>query len=86
MDFLAQSLDIIAAELRLDRASLESTEVLIRRQLGGDRHYIASTQAMECIARHANIRAAAENGISNAEIADRFGLSRRQVRNILQNR
>lgn len=54
-------------------------EVRVRRALGGDAHYIASTAALERARLHDAIRAAVASGVSAAEAAERFGVSRQTV-------
>jgi hypothetical protein len=57
-DFLSFALDMVAAEMGIDRQSLSPLERKIRQQQGGDRHYIGSTAALDCMARHDAIRQA----------------------------
>ena len=82
-DFLSFALDMVAAEIGIDRKSLSPLERRIRQQQGGDRHYIGSTAALDCMARHDAIRQALTSGASVPAVAERFGLSRQAVYRIL---
>jgi len=82
-DFLSFALDMVAAEMGIDRQSLSPLERRIRHEQGGDRHYIGSTAALDCMARHDAIRQALASGASVPAVAERFGLSRQAVYRIL---
>jgi len=82
-DFLSFALDMVAAEMGIDRQSLSTLERRIRQEQGGDRHYIGSTAALDCMARHDAIRQALASGASVPAVAERFGLSRQAVYRIL---
>lgn len=74
---------MVAAEIGIDRRSLVPLERRIRHEQGGDRHYIGSTAALDCIARHEAIREAIAAGASVPSVAERFGLSKQAVYRIL---
>ncbi len=79
MDFLSFALDLIAAETGIARESLRHLERKIRIEQGGDRHYIASVQAIDCLQKHAAMRAALAEGAPASAVAERFGVSRQHV-------
>ncbi len=83
MDFLGFALDLIAAEMGMDRAALTPLERRIRHEQGGDRHYIASATALACQERHKAIRVALSAGAGVQQVAERFGVSRQHVYRIV---
>jgi hypothetical protein len=79
MDFLSFALDLIAAETGIAREHLRPLERRIRFEQGGDRHYIASVQALDCLQKHDAMRAALAAGASASAVAERFGVARQHV-------
>jgi len=79
MDFLSFALDLVAAEMKLPREHLRPLERKIRQEQGGDRHYIVSVQALDCLQKHDAMRAALAAGASASAVAERFGVSRQHV-------
>jgi len=79
MDFLSFALDLIAAETGIARENLRPLERRIRFEQGGDRHYIASVQALDCLQKHDAMRAALAAGASASAVAERFGVARQHV-------
>ncbi len=79
MDILSFALDLVAAEIGIARDRLQPLERKIRREQGGDRHYIASAQALDCLQKHESIRAAVAAGAPASAVADRFGVTRQHV-------
>ena len=83
MDFLSFALDLIAAETGMSRTTLAPLERKIRHSQGGDRHYIASVAAIEQSERSTLVVTLSASGVSSAEIAERIGVTRRRVNQIL---
>jgi DNA invertase Pin-like site-specific DNA recombinase len=79
MDFLSFALDLVSAETGIARENLWPLEKRIRIEQGGDRHYIASVQALDCLQKHAAIRAAVAAGAPASAVAERFGVTRQHV-------
>lgn len=79
MDLLSFALDLVAAEIEIERDRLRPLERKIRHEQGGDRHYIASVAALDCQELHAAVRAGLASGLSAAAAAERFGVSRQHV-------
>lgn len=82
MDFLSFALDLVAAEIGIDRSALAPLERRIRHEQGGDRHYIASPAALDCRDRHRAILHALADGATPSQVAQRFGLTRQQIHNV----
>ena len=82
MDFLSFALDCVAAEAGIDRAALRPIERTIRQEQGGDRHYIASTAALDHAERRAAMLQALAAGATPPQVAERFGISRQRVHQI----
>lgn len=86
MDILERAFILVQEELGQDifndsarlRLSLQ-----LRQMEGGDRHYIASTTALECQERNKQILHALSTGATPSQVAERFGLSRQHVYRIL---
>lgn len=85
-DFLTFALDMVAAEMGINREILRPIERKIRHDQGGDQHYIASAAALEIADRHAAIRAAVAAGATASAAAARFGISRQHVYRIIPDR
>jgi DNA-binding NarL/FixJ family response regulator len=83
MDILALTFDLVAAEMNIPRENFQPLERKLRQERGGDRHYIASVDAMEVQERHAAIWAAFRKGQTPREIAECLGLSQRRVQQII---
>lgn len=82
MDILSQILDLIEIEYPAatqDRAKLER---IIRTNFGGDRHYIASTAALDRQERDAEVQRLVAEGLNSEVIAARLGLTGQRVRQI----
>lgn len=79
MDILTHILDLIETEhpgITSDRTRLER---ILRTQFGRDRHYIASSSAIDRAERNARIVSAMRSGASARDVAARFGVSRKHV-------
>jgi len=87
MDILNKALDLIQSELGDDIFTDEKRE-LFERQFrfdhGGDRHYIASANAMAVTQKHQEVRRLIRQGLGNTAISERIGITRQQVWNIRQ--
>ncbi len=87
MDILSKALDLIQAELGADIFTDEKREFFeqqFRFSHCGDRHYIASSNAIATAKKHCEVRRLIRQGLENTAIAERVGLSRQQVWNIRQ--
>lgn len=86
MDILERAFLMVQAELGPeifnDEARLRLS-LRLRREEGGDRHYIASTDALECQQRHAAVFKAFQEGVLTRAIAERTGITQRRVNQIL---
>jgi len=83
IDFLAFALDCVAAEMKIARADLIPIERRLRIEQGGDRHYIASAAALEFQEKSQRVIALARDGVPSIEIAERIGITKRRVNQIL---
>lgn len=84
MDVLTHILRTIAARYPAIKDEIPAVEEDIRRQYGSERHYIASAEALNRTRRDADIRRQHnQNGVPVADLATRYRLTPRQVRNIL---
>lgn len=87
MDVLTFVIDTIRAELGEDIFTDEQRarfELAMRQQIGADRHYIASADAMLRHQRNAEIVRLLMAGISVASVAERFGVDDRHIRRVRQ--
>ncbi len=84
MDILSFALDLVAAEMGMDRALLSSLERKVRTEQGGCEHYIASGAAQARAERDAHILRLLRDhpDLSSEQIGERVGLSGARVRQI----
>ena len=86
-DILSDILDRVATELNVATKDRQRLERELRRQVGGEMHYIAKSGEgvrIEIEARDARIRADARRGESIRFLSRKHGLSVRRVQQILQ--
>lgn len=82
MDTLSMVLAELEATLGREAFPPETrarVELALRLQIGGERHYIASANALRRAELHARIRSAVAAGMSHTEAAERFGLTRQGI-------
>lgn len=87
MDILDKILDKIQSALGPDVFTQELAESLERQfrfDYGGNETYIASLRAMEVSQRHCEVRRLIRSGLSNAEISERCGISKKHAWTIRQ--
>lgn len=86
MDILERAFLMVQAELGPevfnDSARLRLS-LCLRQEAGGDRHYIASAAALETQKRRSEIFKAFREGLATSIIAERTGLTKRRVNQIL---
>jgi DNA-binding NarL/FixJ family response regulator len=86
MDILERTLLMVQAELGPEIFSDEKRlrlSLQIRRDEGGDRHYVASAAALDCQIHKKQVFHALREGMSVRQIAAQVGISRRRVNQIL---
>jgi hypothetical protein len=82
MDTLSMVLAELEATLGREAFPPETrarVELSLRQQIGGERHYIASANALIRADLHARIRTAVSCGMSHTEAAERFGFTRQGI-------
>lgn len=91
MDVLTRIMDTLAAAIRAELGEDVFTdeqrqryERALRLQEGRCRHYIASDDAYDRANRNAEIIRQLMAGLSTQQVAERFGLTDRQIRGVRQ--